>query len=72
MAEICDHSRAYEYFAESIHDNKFLSKKCNKARDECKSEKAYMGGEPGNLGKGVEGFYLLTTNAESPYGKGIA
>lgn len=49
----CSHSRAYEYFAESVYTPvKFWAKSCETLEDmkkfECAGGAAHMGGEPGN------------------------
>lgn len=71
----CDHSRAYQLYADSLNEvNKFYARKCLKRNGlaGCKLSRqhAYMGGEPGNIGKGIKGAYWLSTNGQSPYGKG--
>lgn len=68
---ICDHSRSYEFYAESISGlNKFKAKKCRSYLYHC-SEKdyAFMGGYPGNLDKSVSGIFKLYTRSHSPYSK---
>lgn len=69
---VCDHGRAYLYFAESVRNNKFLARKCRKASGkECNDATALMGGEPGNLGKGIEGIFYLKTRKKSPFARKI-
>lgn len=68
----CSHNRAWEYYAESITDNKFVAQNCNSYRDftkkRCEGSYAYMGGF--TVDKTVSGVYYLDTNSEAPYGQG--
>lgn len=68
------HSRAWEYFAESIESNDFVAQKCLNYEDVkqgiCRGEgTAIMGGEPGNMN--LDGLFYLKTNRTSPYAKGL-
>ncbi|KAF7279116.1 hypothetical protein GWI33_007629 [Rhynchophorus ferrugineus] len=69
----CAHNRAWEYFAESLGDNKFLSQKCdsydNFSQKDCNGEKRLMGGLL-KVDKLASGLYYLDTNDQSPYGQG--
>ncbi|XP_076261784.1 pancreatic triacylglycerol lipase-like [Rhynchophorus ferrugineus] len=68
----CSHARAWEYFAESITSNRFVSQKCdsyNKYKNnQCTGEYALMGGL--YVDTSARGVYYLTTNSKSPYGRG--
>ncbi|CAB3227798.1 unnamed protein product [Arctia plantaginis] len=72
---ICDHSRAWEYFAESISSPKnFPARKCENwtlfGQSACsKNEISYMGIESDT---GSPGLYFLSTKSSSPYGMGSA
>jgi hypothetical protein len=67
---VCDHSRAYLYYAESLKNNSFLAKECKSASGKALGNTtALMGGEPGNIGKGVEGIFCLRTNAKKPFAR---
>ncbi|XP_075977136.1 lipase member I-like [Anticarsia gemmatalis] len=71
----CDHSRAWEYFAESINSPKhFPARKCDNwtmfGQGACsKNDISYMGIESQG---GGPGFYFLTTKNSAPYGMGSA
>lgn len=73
----CSHSRAWQYFAESINNNKFWGKRCRRHfmvsiwDHECEpiEPTSRMGGEP--LTKGLKGVYFLETNEKPPYAKGV-
>ncbi|KAF7267014.1 hypothetical protein GWI33_019720 [Rhynchophorus ferrugineus] len=69
----CSHNRAWEFFAESLTNNKFVSQKCN-SWDEyrnhlCHGETRLMGGL-NTVDKLAKGVYYLETNDQSPYGRG--
>ncbi|GAB0095684.1 Lipase domain-containing protein [Sergentomyia squamirostris] len=70
----CSHSRAYQYFAESITDRGFYALKCSGYTDivfkYCRSsgEKVLMGGEP--IAVKSEGVYWLKTNKNKPFAMG--
>ncbi|KAJ0176242.1 hypothetical protein K1T71_008416 [Dendrolimus kikuchii] len=75
MLSICDHSRAWEYYAESVTSPKqFPARKCEnwtmfKEGSCSKKSLAYMGM---NSGPGEPGTYFLTTGPSSPFGLGAA
>lgn len=70
----CSHSRAYEYFAESINSEiGFKGWKCD-SLDELKAKKcddywdyAFMGGEP--LDMEARGVFTLKTGKEAPFAR---
>ncbi|XP_066246981.1 pancreatic triacylglycerol lipase-like [Euwallacea similis] len=69
----CSHSRAYEYFAESLKSNNFVTKKCdtyrNYDRNRCDNNvSSYMGGYP--IKETEEGEYYLKTSNASPFARG--
>lgn len=70
----CAHSRAYEFFAESINSNKFVARGCTSTDDiywgNCvgNGASARMGGEPPNTN--VSGYFVLETNSASPFARG--
>lgn len=66
----CDHSRANDYYAESIANNKFTARKCAGFLTNCTGEAATMGGDPGNIDKGFKGVFYLSTNHKHPFGRG--
>ncbi|XP_021707252.1 pancreatic triacylglycerol lipase [Aedes aegypti] len=73
----CAHTRAHQYFAESIGSPLgFVGRRCASHEEilagVCTESgpQALMGGEPSNYGKGVSGFYHLTTNGQSPFAMG--
>ncbi|XP_065073470.1 pancreatic triacylglycerol lipase-like [Ochlerotatus camptorhynchus] len=73
----CAHTRAHQYFAESIGSPLgFVGQRCASHEEilagVCTESgpNALLGGEPSNYGKGVSGFYHLTTNAQSPFAMG--
>lgn len=68
----CSHSRAYEYFAESVYpgnENNFLAKKCGSLKsyeiNACLLQEVPMGYACPNTTKGN---FFLKTNQESPFG----
>ncbi|VVC94632.1 unnamed protein product [Leptidea sinapis] len=71
----CDHSRAWELYAESINNpRRFPARKCDSWSEfqsgSCmKNEVSYMGI---NSRKGSSGLYFLTTGSASPFGLGAA
>lgn len=73
-ATLCDHSRAFNLFAESLNSNQLWGRRCNNITEvpsgKCLGEGASMGGEPGNGGNTLPGIYYLRTNANSPFGQG--
>lgn len=70
-ALICPHLRSYEYFAESINNDRFRAIKCASfseiASYDCNDQGGvyYMGGEPPNSGK--SGIFYLNTAGGPPY-----
>lgn len=69
---ICSHSRAYQYYAESITSKVgFWARKCKSFDDFGSCEQTAnvtMGGE--NVMRGLEGVYYLETNEEAPFAMG--
>lgn len=76
----CSHSRAYEYFAETVYpgqERRFEATKCHSLgaykRGRCNGAKMPMGlladHRNGTL---PSGSYYLTTKAQSPYGSAAA
>lgn len=65
----CSREMSFRYFMESIgeHHNRFWS--YGKVDQPASIANPWMGGEPGNLGKGLWGTYWVGANKESPYGK---
>ncbi|XP_050089744.1 phospholipase A1-like [Anopheles aquasalis] len=78
IAGTCAHSRAWQFFGESIRtaQSGFNSVRCGNydqiLNNNCVSSgaNARMGGEPSNIGRGVNGVYHLITNAQSPFARG--
>ncbi|XP_058065520.1 phospholipase A1 VesT1.02-like [Anopheles bellator] len=78
LAGTCAHSRAHQFFAESVRpaQSGFNSVRCANydqiLNNNCVSTgaNARMGGEPSNIGRGVSGVYHLITNAQSPFARG--
>ncbi|XP_058467036.1 pancreatic triacylglycerol lipase-like [Malaya genurostris] len=73
----CAHSRAHEYFAESISSSAgFRATRCASHSEilngQCtpSGSDARMGGEPSNQGRGVSGVYWFNTNSASPFAQG--
>ncbi|XP_055538343.1 pancreatic triacylglycerol lipase-like [Wyeomyia smithii] len=76
VAGNCAHSRAWEFFAESVRSGRFNSVRCqnfeqvwNENRCVSSGPNRNMGGEPSNIGL-ASGIYHLTTNAQSPFARG--
>ncbi|EAT41287.1 AAEL007044-PA [Aedes aegypti] len=75
VAGTCAHSRAWEFFAESVRTGRFNSVRCANydqiLNNNCVSSgpNRNMGGEPSNIGI-ASGVYHLTTNAGSPFARG--
>ncbi|XP_065073523.1 pancreatic triacylglycerol lipase-like [Ochlerotatus camptorhynchus] len=77
VAGTCAHSRAWEFFAESVRTNpsRFNSVRCANydqiLNNNCVSSGANrnMGGEPSNIGI-ANGVYHLITNGASPFARG--
>lgn len=70
---ICNHARAFQYFAESINSDRLWGRRCNSLAEVatgCSGEGFSMGGEPSNIGIALRGIFHMTTNAESPFGQG--
>lgn len=74
VAGTCGHSRAWEFFAESIRHNNFWSTRCSGwgaiQSTSCPSTgpSMQMGGEP--VAQGASGVYFLTTHGNSPFSQG--
>ncbi|KAJ8943953.1 hypothetical protein NQ318_013534 [Aromia moschata] len=68
----CAHGRSYEYYAESILQNKFISKECSSydefSSGKCKGELSAMGDMTYIKGK-ITGDFYLDTNERSPFAK---
>lgn len=68
----CSHSRAYEYFAESIGDNRFDSVQCESTAQlslgTCSGPHALMGDHINHTARGI---YYLKTNSKFPFAKGL-
>ena len=70
----CSHSRAWEYFAETVikgNENNFIAKKCGSLHsfeiDACIQKEIPMGYACPSTAKGN---FFLKTKAESPFGQG--
>lgn len=73
LAGSCAHSRAYEFYAESLNNNNFISRLCSSYSDftanRCSSNRAsFLGSFP--IDKPTTGDYFLVTNNNSPYARG--
>ncbi|XP_058839272.1 lipase member H-A-like [Topomyia yanbarensis] len=73
----CAHTRAHQYFAESIGSPLgFVGQHCASHEEiltgVCTQSgpPALMGGEPSNFGRDVRGYYHLTTNGQPPFAMG--
>ncbi|XP_053685621.1 pancreatic triacylglycerol lipase-like [Sabethes cyaneus] len=73
----CAHTRAHQYFAESIGSPLgFVGVRCASHQEILEGlctesgPTALMGGEPSNYGRGVSGYYHLLTNEQSPFARG--
>ncbi|XP_071872355.1 pancreatic lipase-related protein 3-like isoform X2 [Bombus fervidus] len=63
-ADFCSHQRSYLFYSESVRNHRAFIGKC---QENCTSDLVPMGFiTPRN----TRGVYSLTTNAESPFGKG--
>ncbi|XP_053692378.1 phospholipase A1-like [Sabethes cyaneus] len=62
----CSHSRAYEYFVESLNSPTGFWASPQNSRS---GQEVAMGGEPSNRGRGVRGSYFFDTHSEPPYAK---
>lgn len=70
---ICNHRRAFEFFAESINSNRLWARRCNnlnEVENGCTGAGVVMGGEPSNRAINLRGIFHLTTNAATPFGRG--
>lgn len=68
----CAHSRSYEYFAESIRENRFISSSCKDYKAAMKNNCEVLGSQE-NMGCGYlnsRGCYHTPVNKKSPFGKG--
>lgn len=76
--DTCDHTRAVNYFAESLDENCFRSTLCEKFNPDlgvdgkilktCCLPGPKMGGEPGNKGTALNsGVFYLETQKSSPF-----
>lgn len=70
---MCAHSRAYEYFAESVYENNgnnFIGTQCNSIsalrNGRCTSKHIPMGIDTPHT---AHGNYYLETNKKAPYGR---
>lgn len=70
---ICAHSRSYEYFAETVHQNNgnnFIGTQCNSLSalrgGKCAAKRIPMGIDTPHTARGN---YYLETNKKSPYGR---
>lgn len=70
----CSHNRAYQYYAESICNSRFIADKCSSYEDiqnyNCNvtSTGHPMGGDP--IAFEQTGIFYVSTNHEKPYAKG--
>ncbi|KAL1493050.1 hypothetical protein ABEB36_011189 [Hypothenemus hampei] len=69
----CAHSRSYAYYAESVNNNKFLSRLCSNylqfLTGACEGNtEILLGAYP--VTRATEGQYFLRTNSNSPFAKG--
>ncbi|XP_060814962.1 pancreatic triacylglycerol lipase-like [Bombus pascuorum] len=62
--DFCSHHRSYMFYSESVRNHKAFIGKC---QGNCTSDLVPMGF---STPKNTRGVYSLTTNAESPFGKG--
>ena len=69
---ICAHSRAYDYYAESVYpgnEHGFMARKCNSIsaynNGNCKGQEFAMGLK---VHDDLKGNYFLKTNSHSPFG----
>lgn len=72
---MCAHSRAYEYFAESVYEqngNNFIATQCNSLsalrKGKCSTKRIPMGIDTPTT---AQGNYYLETNKKPPYGRGF-
>jgi pancreatic triacylglycerol lipase len=70
----CAHGRVNDFYAESVRNNRFVSRRCANygqiTSRNCpagQGTNALMGG---NISKGISGVFFLETNAASPFGRG--
>lgn len=76
---VCAHARSVEYYAEAVKlgsNDEFIPNKCSSfdalKEDVCKIHVfGIRMGDPYNYGR-ASGVYYLTTNSQSPFGKGIS
>lgn len=74
MLDLCSHSRAWQYFAESLTAN-FTSNECDsmqQIKDEipCNGTELIMGERDFETKANVTGIFYLTTNEEAPFSQG--
>ncbi|KFB37748.1 hypothetical protein ZHAS_00005062 [Anopheles sinensis] len=76
VAGNCAHSRAHELYAESVSTTVgFRATRCASHGEitagQCTNTgTANMGGQPSNQGRGVNGFFIVSTNGNSPFAQG--
>ncbi|KAH1029394.1 pancreatic triacylglycerol lipase [Dendroctonus ponderosae] len=68
----CAHNRAWQLFAESVTDNRFVASSCATLEDlratNCPGKTKHMGGLA-RLDRSAKGLYYLETNNNSPFGR---
>jgi len=74
---VCAHGRAYEYYAESLNNNRFNSLRCPTFDSmfylwpwNCIYTSVGTGIMGGDAAKSLKGVFFLETNNKSPYTKG--
>lgn len=73
LSGACSHGRSYEYFSESIRDNKFKSIICKDYKDAMKNSCETESGTRVNMGYGskiLKGCYYTPVNKKSPFAIG--
>ena len=71
--DLCSHSRAWKYYAESLVSN-FTATECesmNEIKNEipCNGTEILMGGDDIEAKRNVTGVFFLSTNDEPPYSR---
>lgn len=74
LKDLCSHSRAWKFFAESLTRN-FTAYECEFMQEiydktPCNGTEILMGGEDFEAKRNASGIYFLETNAEEPFSKG--
>jgi hypothetical protein len=74
IRDLCSHSRAWKFFAESLERN-FKANECDSIEEirlkvPCNGSEVLMGGDDFETKRNISGIFYVKTNDESPFAIG--